>query len=145
MKTRDFREVLMRKLLEDPKLAEAVDRERVNAQIATEVYRARTAKGYTQKELAALVDTSQSCIARIEDAEYEGRSLTLLQRIAFALGMKLEVSLCAAPQFPSYSNEIVDEVDPENQWSDPENQWTIVETSGPLLKSGSVVGESAVN
>jgi hypothetical protein len=39
------------------------------------------------------VGTKQPVIARLEDADYEGHSLTMLQRIATALDQKLEIHL----------------------------------------------------
>ena len=47
--------------------------------------------GLTQAELAQLVGTTQSVISRLEDADYEGHSLSMLQRIADALHQRLEV------------------------------------------------------
>lgn len=40
--------------------------------------------GLTQAELAKMVGTTQSVIARFEDAEYAGHSLTMLARVAMA-------------------------------------------------------------
>ena len=53
---------------------------------------ARRNAGLTQAQLAKLVDTSQPVIARLEDADYYGRSLTLLHRIAMALGCTIELN-----------------------------------------------------
>jgi transcriptional regulator with XRE-family HTH domain len=53
----------------------------------------RAAAGFTQSELAKLVGTTQSVIARLEDANYEGHSVRMLFRIAQALNAKLEVSI----------------------------------------------------
>ena len=47
-------------------------------------------------QLAKLIGTTQSVIARLESADYEGHSLSMLQRIAEALGQKLELRLSAA-------------------------------------------------
>ena len=47
--------------------------------------------GLTQTELAKKVGTTQSVIARLEDAEYAGHSLTMLERIATACGMALKL------------------------------------------------------
>ena len=38
----------------------------------------------------------EQIIARLEDADYEGHSLSMLQRIAEALGQRLEVSFVPA-------------------------------------------------
>src|SRR5881396_1112155 len=63
----------------------------VNAHIAQLIYDARTAAGLTQAELAKLIGTQQPVIARLEDADYQGHSLTMLQRIAEALNQRLEL------------------------------------------------------
>jgi hypothetical protein len=42
-----------------------------------------------------MVGTTQPVIARLEDAEYRGQSLTMLQRIAHALHGQLEIHLVA--------------------------------------------------
>ena len=65
--------------------------ERLNSQVARLIYEARTAAGLTQKQLADLIGTQQSTVARLEDADYEGHSLSMLRRIAEALNQRLEV------------------------------------------------------
>jgi ribosome-binding protein aMBF1 (putative translation factor) len=47
--------------------------------------------GLTQAGLAKKVGTTQSVIARLEDAEYSGHSLTMLERIAAACGVALKL------------------------------------------------------
>lgn len=56
-------------------------------------YEARTSSGLTQKQLAELVGTKQPVIARLEDADYEGHSLSLLQKIARALNHRIVIHL----------------------------------------------------
>jgi ribosome-binding protein aMBF1 (putative translation factor) len=90
-KTRSATEILERLTGDDPELREMIAEETVNAQVARMIYEARTAAGLTQTQLADLVDTQQSTIARLEDADYEGHSLSMLRRIAEALNQKLEV------------------------------------------------------
>ena len=53
----------------------------------------------TQSELAKKVGTTQSVIARLEDAEYTGHSLTLLERIATACGVALKLRAEKKPNF----------------------------------------------
>jgi transcriptional regulator with XRE-family HTH domain len=55
--------------------------------------------GYTQTELAKRVRTTQSVIARLEDAEYTGHSLTMLERIAAACGVGLRLRAEKKPNF----------------------------------------------
>lgn len=83
------------KLAASPELAQAVEDESFNAGIAQQVYSLRTKANLTQKQLAVLVGTQQSVISRIEDADYDGHSLTLLKRIARALRRQLKVEFFA--------------------------------------------------
>lgn len=53
----------------------------------------------TQAELARKVGTTQSVIARLEDAEYTGHSLTMLERIATACGVALKLHAEKKPNF----------------------------------------------
>jgi predicted transcriptional regulator len=55
------------------------------------IYEARTSAGLSQKQLAELIGSKQPVIARLEDAEYEGHSLSMLQRIGTALAQRLEI------------------------------------------------------
>ena len=52
----------------------------------------RERHGLTQKALAARVGTTQSVIARLEDADYEGHSLRMLARIAAAVGEHVTIA-----------------------------------------------------
>jgi transcriptional regulator with XRE-family HTH domain len=65
--------------------------ERVNAEVARTIYDLRKEAGLSQKELADLIGTTQSVISRLEDADYEGHSLSMLSRIAKALNQRLQV------------------------------------------------------
>lgn len=53
----------------------------------------------TQAELAKKVGTTQSVIARLEDAEYAGHSLAMLERIATACGVALKLHAEKKPNF----------------------------------------------
>ncbi len=53
----------------------------------------------TQTELAKKVGTTQSVIARLEDAEYTGHSLTMLERIAAVCGIALKLHAEKKPNF----------------------------------------------
>lgn len=90
-KTRDALKIIDRITGDDPELREMIEKETTNAQVARMIYEVRTRAGLTQQQLADLVGTKQSVIARLEDADYEGHSLTMLQRIATALNHKIEM------------------------------------------------------
>ena len=81
-KTRDLAKVIGRELARNRRLAAAVEQERLSAAIAALIFDARTDAGLTQKQLAELASTHQSVIARLEDADYGGHSLSMLARIA---------------------------------------------------------------
>ncbi len=78
---------------DDEGLRELVEYESLNAYVAHLIYNARKRAGLTQQQLAELAGTHQPVIAQLEDAEYEGHSLSMLQRIAKALHMKLYIDL----------------------------------------------------
>ena len=95
-KTRDAGRILDRITGDDPRIREAVEEQKLNVRVAEMIHDAREEAGLTQADLAKLVGTTQSVISRLEDADYEGRSLTMLQRIADALHQRLEVRLVPA-------------------------------------------------
>lgn len=64
---------------------------RINFEVAQMIYDARTKAGLSQRQLAGLIGSKQPVIARLEDADYEGHSLSMLQRIAEALEQRLEM------------------------------------------------------
>lgn len=81
---------------EDPERKASLREERVNAEVARLIHDFRSQAGLSQKELAELIGTTQSVISRLEDADYNGHSLTMLNRIATALNQRLIVTMTAA-------------------------------------------------
>ncbi len=94
-KTKDALKIIDRMVGKDKKLKDLIATETINAGAARMIYDARNKAGLTQKELAKLVGTTQSVIARLEDADYEGHSLTMLNRIAAALNQRVDIRLVA--------------------------------------------------
>ncbi|HEY1600437.1 MAG TPA: helix-turn-helix transcriptional regulator [Pirellulales bacterium] len=90
--TRDFADVLRKKIATDPRLAAAVAEARFQANIAEQIYTVRTEAGLTQTQLARRIGTHQSVIARLEDADYEGHTFSMLRRIADATGKELFIA-----------------------------------------------------
>lgn len=74
-----------------PRMEAMLLEERANAEIAQMIYDLRTKANLSQRELAKLAGTTASVICRLEDADYEGHSLSMLQRIAAALGRGVQV------------------------------------------------------
>jgi ribosome-binding protein aMBF1 (putative translation factor) len=62
-----------------------------NVKAAQLLYYMRTAADLSQRELAKRVGTTASVICRLEDADYTGNTLQLLNRIASALGRRIEL------------------------------------------------------
>jgi ribosome-binding protein aMBF1 (putative translation factor) len=91
-KTKDFAKVIRRRMASDSKLRAEVEQEVLNFSIGALIYEQRSKAGLTQKELANLAGTHQSVIARLEDADYSGHSLTMLLRVALALGADLKIA-----------------------------------------------------
>lgn len=75
----------------DQEFQQMVEQETISLRVAQLVHDARVAAGLTQKQLAELVGTGQSAIARLEDADYEGHSLSMLRRVAAALGCRIKL------------------------------------------------------
>jgi ribosome-binding protein aMBF1 (putative translation factor) len=71
----------------EAELAEA----RADVAVAEKIYNLRTKAGLSQRQLAKLVGTTASVICRLEDADYEGHSLAMLNRIAAALDKRVEI------------------------------------------------------
>jgi len=94
--TTDAAEILLQRLGEVANFDERVAADKLNVRVAMLVYQVRTEAGLTQAELAKRVGTAQPNIARLEDADYQGHSLSMLQRIAEALGKRIEIQMVDA-------------------------------------------------
>jgi ribosome-binding protein aMBF1 (putative translation factor) len=96
-KTTDAVEILHRRYIEGHPGREVLLRgERVNANVARLIRNLRVEAGLTQKELAERIGTAPSGISRLENADYEGHSLSMLRRVAKALGRKVTVGMSAS-------------------------------------------------
>jgi len=90
--TTDAVEILHRRYFEGKrKMLALLEEERANAEIARKIYELRTKAGLSQRALAKLVGTTASVICRLEDADYEGHSFSMLRRIATALNRRVEI------------------------------------------------------
>ncbi len=99
-KTSDAVAILDRMAGASPELRRLTQEARVNAVVAQLIYEARNKAGLSQAELAERIGTRQSVISRLEDADYEGHSLSMLQRIAAALGQSVEIRFLASEKAP---------------------------------------------
>jgi ribosome-binding protein aMBF1 (putative translation factor) len=90
-KTSDALEILDKLAGNNRELQKLTEEARVNAAVAQLIYDAREKAGLSQAELAERIGSKQAVISRLEDADYEGHSLTMLQRIAAALGKQVSI------------------------------------------------------
>ena len=85
-----------RYIRKDPKRLASLEEERANLDIACKIYHLRTKAGLSQRELAKRIGTSAANICRLENADYQGHSLSMLRRIAAALEMRVDVRFLPA-------------------------------------------------
>jgi ribosome-binding protein aMBF1 (putative translation factor) len=96
-KTTDAVEIMKDMIGDDPQLHDWYNEATLNAHVAQLIYDARTEAGLSQKELAEMIGTTQSVISRLEDADYEGHSLSMLSRIATALNREVKIAFVPIP------------------------------------------------
>ncbi len=91
--TSDAVEILHRRYFEgNPEMLEMLEEVRAEDEIARKIYELRTEAGLSQRKLAELVGTTASVICDLEEADYEGHSLSMLNRIAAAVGKRVEIT-----------------------------------------------------
>ena len=92
-KTTDAVDILHRRYVEgDPEMEALIKEERIRAEVAAELYQLRTQLGLSQRALAKKSGTSASVICKLENADYEGDSPTMLRQIAAALNKRVQGS-----------------------------------------------------
>jgi ribosome-binding protein aMBF1 (putative translation factor) len=91
----DAGDYIRRRLAKDRELEAGVLAELAKLQLARQVKKLRESRHLSQADLAAKVGTKQPAIARIESGRGVPR-LDFLQRIADALGARLDVRLAPA-------------------------------------------------
>lgn len=81
----------LEKQLADPEFAARFEHAGEAWDVALQIADLRRQAGLSQKELAALLHTSQQQISRLESPGYEGHSLSMLRRVAEALHARVRV------------------------------------------------------
>jgi len=90
--TSDALEIMDRRFFHGkPEMIAELEQAKSDDAIARKIYQIRAKAGLSQRALAKLVGTTASVICRLEDADYEGHSLAMLNRIAAALDQKVEI------------------------------------------------------
>lgn len=90
--TDDAVEILHRRYVkDDPEKIAELEKIRADNDVARKIYDLRMKSGLSQREFAKLVGTTASVICRLEDSDYEGHSLAMLNRIAAAVNKRVEI------------------------------------------------------
>lgn len=89
--TTDALKILAHMTGKDPERQRVFEEEVANREVAHKIYQLRQDAGLSQAALARRVGTTQSVISRLEDADYEGHSLAMLNRIAAAVERRVEI------------------------------------------------------
>ena len=79
--------------LRDPDFAARFKRAGEAWDLAIQLAALRKESGLSQKDLAKCVGTSQQQISRLESPSYQGHSLSMIRRIAEALGATVRVEV----------------------------------------------------
>lgn len=81
----------LRTELQDREYREGYDEAFLDFKIATQIRVIREQRGWNQKDLAKAAGMSQSRISEMEDQDYGSWSVNTLRRLAYALGVRLNV------------------------------------------------------
>ena len=92
-RTSDALAILHTSFVDTPRKEHLLEQERERVALGDLIRELRESQGLTQKELAEKIGTTQSAIARIEDANYTGLKLPTIAKIAQALGHRVELTL----------------------------------------------------
>ena len=102
-KTTDALEIIYQDLYKGkPDRITELEEARLNDDIARKIRELRIEAGLSQRKLAELIGTTASVICRLENADYEGHSLSMLNRIASVMNRKVVIN------FVSDSNSQID-------------------------------------
>ena len=99
MSKTDF-DLFLEEQLRDPDFAERFKRAGEAWDVALQIAALREKAGFSQRDLARKLKTSQQNISRLESPAYEGHSLTMLRRVAKVLSAKVRVVLEPADATP---------------------------------------------
>jgi ribosome-binding protein aMBF1 (putative translation factor) len=95
-RTTDGLAIIDRRFFDTARAKGILEEARAEEDIARKIRELRESAGLSQRALAKLVGTSASAINRLEDADYEGHSLSMLRRIAAAVGKRVDIRFLAA-------------------------------------------------
>ena len=85
-------DIYLEQQLRDPAFARRFAQAGEAWDVALQIAALRQQAGLSQKELARKLKTSQQQVSRLESPSYEGHSLSMLRRVAAALGATVRVA-----------------------------------------------------
>jgi len=97
-KTTDFVDIVHKRYYGSKKAKAELEAARASAEVSRQVYELRSEAGLSQRALAKLVGTQHTVICRLESDDYEGHSLSMLRRIAKAVGKRVEIRFVDDPE-----------------------------------------------
>ena len=89
--TTDALKILARIAGNEPRRQQGFEKEVTNREVAHKIFRLRRSSGLSLVEFARRVGTTKSVISRLEDADYEGHLLAMLNRIAAAVERRVDI------------------------------------------------------
>lgn len=100
--TTDALELIHREFFDgQPERIAELEQARSDGLVARKIYQLRTQAGLSQRALAKMIGTTASVICRLEDADYEGHSMAMLNRIASALDRRVEIRFVPLKKYSS--------------------------------------------
>ena len=96
-KLKDFK-TLKDRWLKDPEVRKEYDDLKAEFQLAEEIIKARAKAKITQAELARRIGTKSTAISRLESPNYGKASISMLKKVAHALGCELQIRLVSKHQ-----------------------------------------------
>ena len=91
-KLKDFKK-LKDQWLKDPEVRIEYEALKTEFQLAEEIIKARAKAKMTQVELARRIGTKSTAISRLESPNYGRASISMLKKVAQALGCELQIRL----------------------------------------------------
>ena len=91
-KLKDFKKIKA-EWMKDPSVRKEYEDLKAEFQMAEELMRARVKAKMTQAELAEKIGTKSSAISRLESPYYGKASISMIKKVAQALGCDLQIKL----------------------------------------------------
>jgi ribosome-binding protein aMBF1 (putative translation factor) len=95
-RTTNALEILDNLIGRDSKIRQLVTESYLNAEVGQLIYETRTKAGLTPKQLADLIDIEESILTDLEEGDYEGNALVILQKVATVFDKKLKIDLVSS-------------------------------------------------